>query len=72
MNGRYRGIGIVENAGSYGGIRIAVALIICFTMVSCANPFGRGTWTPLPFKKMQKPKTALTSPADTTKVKMNK
>ena len=30
-----------------------IVLLLCFLIASCANPFGVGTWRPLPFKCMQ-------------------
>ncbi len=43
------------------------SLWICFIFLSCANPFGKGTWDPLPFKKKTQDEVTLSS--DTAKVK---
>ncbi len=39
--------------------------LLCFSLVNCTNPLGKGTWTPLPFKKKQ----TIITPADTTEIK---
>ena len=48
---------------------IIVVLLIFFTVASCANPFGKGTWSPLPFKKMQKANTSSVTAIDTSQKK---
>jgi hypothetical protein len=34
----------------------SIILILGFVITSCANPFGKGTWRPLPLKKWQNDK----------------
>jgi len=36
---------------------ILIILLFSFIIIGCANPFGEGTWRPLPFKKWQKKDT---------------
>ena len=47
--------------------RFSIAVVMCLSFVSCVNPFGKGAWNPLPFRKMQKTNTSTITPADTSK-----
>lgn len=47
-------------------ILLFIALTLSFFIVSCANPLGKGTWCPLPFKSMQKNCNCKTPPKDST------
>ncbi|HQV98688.1 MAG TPA: hypothetical protein PLI47_00310 [Bacteroidia bacterium] len=51
-----------------GKFKNLITFGIAISMMSCTNPLGRGTWTPLPFKKKQ----ILNAPADSTKMKVEK
>ena len=35
---------------------LSIILLLSFVIISCANPFGKGTWRPLPLKKWQNDK----------------
>ena len=51
-----------------GKLQILIIFVLGFTMASCTNPFAKGTWAPLPFKKKQ----LMNAPADTIKINRNK
>jgi hypothetical protein len=45
---------------------LSIILIWCFVILSCANPLGKGTWRPLPFKKWQEDKMTTESAQDSS------
>ncbi|MBK6399364.1 MAG: hypothetical protein IPN61_00300 [Bacteroidetes bacterium] len=56
------------NETKQGKLQILIIFVLGFTMASCTNPFAKGTWAPLPFKKKQ----LMNAPADTIKINRNK